>query len=631
MIKLKPKERVYYRGRLCHIRKEKSLEEVYITDEETLESFAVKISELQDKAPEESKNVDPYDRPFESYSIKQQDKAKWRLSIIKPFLNEMKGDKKALKKVAKANSLNVSTLYKWIEKFEHYGHLGALVTSEKLGGKDLGRLDAEVEKQIESAIDSKYLESKEIDTTYKHLVEVLTDLGLQVPSENTLRRRINRRSKQEQMARRLGPRTAGQQFDPKPGTIPNVDAPLSLVQIDHTKLDIMLVDGEKRSEVERPWLTLLIDVFSRMVLGFYISYDPPSSFSIGRAVIHAMLRKEKYLESLGLGDISWPCWGKMTALHCDNGKDFRGKMMKSSCAAYKINLKWRPVKKPEFGGHIERLMGTIASQLKDLSGSTKVSKEFRSKFKPEKSAVMTLSDFEKWFTIWVTEEYHTKPHKGIGGATPLERWVDGIQGRNGFLGIGLPDVETNEDKLHFDWLPMETRTVQRTGVHIDNLRYYAGILIPWINALEEESTGKKKKKRELVFRTDPRDISSIYFLNPSDSRYHEIPCTMNFKPDKVSKWDHRRAIKELKSKRIPVTDRNIIDTHRRLCRIEEEAKRQTTHQRRKNEREKRMEKEERKVVPVLEQNTSLPPAIKKLSTEIKAYDELEYTTRRSFK
>ena len=46
--------------------------------------------------------------------------------------------------------------------------------------------------------------------------------------------------------------------------------PLDLVQIDHTKLDIIVVDDEQRLPIGRPWITLAIDVYSRMVTGFYI-------------------------------------------------------------------------------------------------------------------------------------------------------------------------------------------------------------------------------------------------------------------------------------------------------------------------------------------------------------------------
>jgi putative transposase len=98
--------------------------------------------------------------------------------------------------------------------------------------------------------------------------------------------------------RRQGKRTAQQQFDPKPGKTPGATFPLSKVQVDHTILDIMLVDEITRQPFKRPWITLLIDVFSRVILGFYISFDAPGAYGTGRAIANAILPKDKFLKSI---------------------------------------------------------------------------------------------------------------------------------------------------------------------------------------------------------------------------------------------------------------------------------------------------------------------------------------------
>jgi len=59
-----------------------------------------------------------------------------------------------------------------------------------------------------------------------------------------------------------------------------VSRPLEVVQIDHTQVDIFLVDEKTRKTMDkRPWLTLAIDVFTRMVVGFHLSMDKPSRVS----------------------------------------------------------------------------------------------------------------------------------------------------------------------------------------------------------------------------------------------------------------------------------------------------------------------------------------------------------------
>jgi transposase InsO family protein len=68
--------------------------------------------------------------------------------------------------------------------------------------------------------------------------------------------------------------------------------PLELVQIDHTQLDVMVVDESQRMVLGRPWLTLAIDVASRVVTGFYVSLDAPAAISVAIVLTHAVLPKD---------------------------------------------------------------------------------------------------------------------------------------------------------------------------------------------------------------------------------------------------------------------------------------------------------------------------------------------------
>src|SRR5690606_15997941 len=80
---------------------------------------------------------------------------------------------------------------------------------------------------------------------------------------------------------------AKNKFMPAAGKFPNADFPLAVVQIDHTPADIILVDDKHRKPIGRPWLTLAIDVYSRMIVGYYLSFDAPSATSIAMCVAHA--------------------------------------------------------------------------------------------------------------------------------------------------------------------------------------------------------------------------------------------------------------------------------------------------------------------------------------------------------
>lgn len=73
-----------------------------------------------------------------------------------------------------------------------------------------------------------------------------------------------------------------------PNRFPEVNMPLDIIQIDHTKVDVMVVDKETRQSIGRPYITVAIDIFSRMIYGFYISLEAPSYFSVGQCLLNAI-------------------------------------------------------------------------------------------------------------------------------------------------------------------------------------------------------------------------------------------------------------------------------------------------------------------------------------------------------
>lgn len=123
-------------------------------------------------------------------------------------------------------------------------------------------------------------------------------LGIRAPHPNTIRNRIKNISEEEKIRKRLGIQEAKYKFEPHKGHFPGADSPLSVVQIDHTLVDIILVDEEHRKAYKRPWITVAIDVFSRMVLGFYLSYDTPGALGTGMCIANAILPKEIFLKQI---------------------------------------------------------------------------------------------------------------------------------------------------------------------------------------------------------------------------------------------------------------------------------------------------------------------------------------------
>ena len=261
------------------------------------------------------------------------------------------------------------------------------------------------------------------------------------------------------LEKRKGRKAAAEKYEPIKGHFPGADHPLAVAQIDHTPMDVIVVDEEHRLPIQRPSLTVVIDVYSRMVLGFAIYLEKPSAFTAGLAIAHAVLSKERWLADVGV-QAEWPCWGKMRAIHCDNAKEFRGTVIGRACQDHDIAVEHRPPREPRYGGHIERGFGTWLTRARRLKGTTFSNVEQKGDYDSEGRAIMTRAELEKWFTIYVAKVYANSFHKGIK-TTPLARYKEGILGTDSRPGIGLPDRIAEPTAFMLDFMPFEVRRRNR--------------------------------------------------------------------------------------------------------------------------------------------------------------------------
>jgi putative transposase len=403
--------------------------------------------------------------------------------------------------------------------------------------------------------------------------------GLEPPHPNTVRNRITALTDREKLERRRGKKEAGKQYAPAVSHFPGADWPLAVVQIDHTELDIMLVDDIHRRSIGRPWITLAMDVFSRMAVGFYVSFDPPGALSTGLCISQAILPKEKWLTKFGI-TTPWPCWGLPKTTHADNAKEFRGNMLKRACEEHGIDLDWRPVATPHWGGHIERLLGTFLKEIHTLPGTTFSNPKERGEYNSEKQAAMTLSEFEKWLAIFIIEVYHQRLHSALK-TSPIRKYEEDIFGSKERPGAGLLARILDEDRLRLDFMPYIERTVQTYGVVIDEIHYYHDVLRRFINQIDPENP---RRKRQFTFKRDPRDISIIYFFDPELKQYFAVPYRDTSHPP-ISLWELREVRRQLEREGREEVDENLIfDAYERMRAQEEKSIRETKRVRRANQR-----------------------------------------------
>ena len=244
---------------------------------------------------------------------------------------------------------------------------------------------------------------------------------------------------------------------------------MDVVQIDHTLVDLMVLSDDRKDVLGRPWLTAAIDVATRVVLGFYLSMDPPSSISVGLCIAHAALPKPEDAQEPGL----WPMFGKMKVIHVDNGKDLISSAIQRGCEEHGIQLKTRPVGKPHYGGHIERLMGSLMRMIHGLPGTTFSNIKEKRDYDSERKATLTLMELHEWMLHKIGRFYHARLHR-ILGVPPLVAWERAWRSEDGY--VMLPPLVARPEEFRLDFFPFQLRRVQRTGVQLWGSRYWSDAL-----------------------------------------------------------------------------------------------------------------------------------------------------------
>jgi len=91
----------------------------------------------------------------------------------------------------------------------------------------------------------------------------------------------------------------------------------------------------------------------------------------------------------------------------DNGAAYRSKTLQAICARLEIRLIYCKPYTPQGKGKLERWHATVRSQfLSELDAC----------------AIRDIHDLNARWWIWIEQAYHLRPHQGLEGQSPLQRW-----------------------------------------------------------------------------------------------------------------------------------------------------------------------------------------------------------------
>lgn len=434
--------------------------------------------------------------------------------------------------------------------------------------KDRGRrpetrvLEAKAEAMIATAIKEDYLvrERPRFSDFMLSLGARYHAVGIKVPDARTVRRRIEQLDPRNVTAARFGGKRSREIYGPALAQ-PQPLVPLSMFQMDHSPVDVMGVDETSRLAIGRPWLTLAIDVATRIIAGFYLSFDPPSALSVALALTHAVLPKESWLLERKI-DLPWPVCGIPDRIETDNAEEFHSKAFERGAGEYGIKIGYRLPGSPQTGGHIERLIGTFMHRIHLIPGTTFSNVAQKGDYDSEKRAVMTLKEIERWLTLEILGVYHKSVHSALR-QPPEHVWKERIS-------IKPEPVRHPRDPGRFllDFLPGEYRMIRRDGIQLLNLHYWDNVLSPMAG----------RSKSPFLVKYDPRDLSRV-FLWDAKGDYWTIPYRDLGAPP-ITLWEHRNALRKLRAEGVRMVDEKLIfQTVTEQRAIVAEAKRKTRAQR----------------------------------------------------
>jgi putative transposase len=509
-----------------------------------------------------------------------------KFDAIRPFIDDPSPGAKAVEIAALAAGVDSSSIYRWLAKYRLYRDISCLCPEPRGWKKGNSRLSEDQDLVINKVINDFYLKPQRpsVQETIIAVEKECHKTGVKIPGASAIRHRISQVSERRKLRKRGQKKLADAKFLDTPGHYPETTYPLEVVQIDHTFVDLETVDEANRLQIGRFWGTYAIDVYTRALVGFYLSFDPPSQTSVAMCMASMLTPKEKTFREKGI-NAELPFYGIPNHLHLDNGPEFHGDSFTRSCGKYGINVSYRPVKVPRYGAHIERLIGTFMRKTHTLPGTTFSNIKDKGEYDSSKYAALTLAEYERWLAIEICKIYHVRRHSGIG-MSPTEKWRRYYLDAKNYNRPLAPPRPVDDRTALIDFLPIFDRTVQNNGVTIDDITYYDDVLRAWIGSTDPNDS---KRKRVFEFRRDPRDISVIWFNDPIDNTYYPIPASSQPFPN-CSIWDWAQTRKVLAAENPDEKlDEEIIKARIEQDTIVKESVAKTKKQRRQNERRRQHE------------------------------------------
>ncbi|TQR40164.1 Mu transposase C-terminal domain-containing protein [Paenibacillus popilliae] len=291
----------------------------------------------------------------------------------------------------------------------------------------------------------------------------------------------------------------------------------AVFEVDATRSDIILVSFDRKTILGKPTLYIVIDVFSRLVVGYHVSLASESWFEAMVAVEQAATNKVENCARYGIHiqEEDWPCRYLPQNLVGDRGE------LKSQLSERFVNINVDVLNAPSGRGDLKpyvesnfRITNETIRQL--LSGSTEAKQLVRGDYNPARESALTIEEFNRFMIVYILTYNKSALSRGYLPTrdmysdkvelTPLKVW-------NWDKGVRLLH-EKSRKELRYNLLPREGAKVTRFGIEFRGLNYTCdvGIKEGWFEGIGNGIDGKT----HVEISYDPRNCSSIFLKYKND-------------------------------------------------------------------------------------------------------------------
>lgn len=383
-----------------------------------------------------------------------------RFKIIQPFLE----DGVPLTQIVSDQNISLSTARRWVSRYRQKGLVGLIRNSRTDCGVSRC-LNDELKKLIEGLALEK--PPKSIAHIHRQVRDYCKRQQQVPPSYSTVYGIIRDLEPSLVTLAHDGTKAYRQAFDLLHRA--ESERANAIWQADHTLLDIWIKD--ETDKPRRPWLTVIMDDYSRGIAGYFLSLCAPSAIQTALALRQAIWRKQNpNCHICGIPEV----------LYTDHGSDFTSQHIEQVCLDLNIRLIFSQVGQPRGRGKIERFFLTVNQMLlSHLEGYAPAGHK-------SPNPVLTLSELTQEFDNFISE-YNQSPHNEIKEA-PQKRWS-----AKGFL----PQLPESIEDLDLLLLTIkQKRRIHRDGIRFQGLRYIEPLLANYVGEY-------------VAIRYDPRDMAEI--------------------------------------------------------------------------------------------------------------------------